>query len=419
MRLKEVLCREPTGILQSYQHLERYVNDGSPSGENRTVNKIYSPQEGVERFSLPYISVSSEKCELFGNHPSDIAQRTIIVKEQQETRFFLHPDMACKFNLEKNNSEFQVFPTSSGRTICKDDSNDSVYIKLHYDGMLGRIIRKMNREKVSESIYFSEDLDHLCELGIGSSHFDYFPESLGLVTNINGQDFGLVVRDFNTRNQTELTAIPRIPWFSLFSIDKKNPNDPSILEQWVESKAGKNINKAREYVFKNFLEPVIDCYTFLSTKVGVVSDYNAQNLLVIPDENDNVDRIAFRDLHSFYLDSEIRIKNNLPLDCQRKINTQSDDPKDAKYSYSLRSLYFDHKFSDYLLEPIIKSFCKSFGDNPNFLTKMTKEYLLSTFDNIREYFYPYESGYRLPLGITQRDSKDRAILETKSKSNFR
>ncbi|MCX6726226.1 MAG: hypothetical protein NTY75_00205, partial [Candidatus Shapirobacteria bacterium] len=380
MRLEEALCRQPASILQSYQYLERQVNDGSPSGEHRTVSKLYSPIEGISCFPLPFVLIPFDKCEVIGNRPSTVAKVTIGLNEQRcDLKFFLHPDMANKLRTGKKDIGFQVFPTSSGRTVCRNDLDNPVYIKLHYDGMLGRIVRKMGREKVVESIYSSEDLDRLSEKGIKNQRFDFFPESLGLVSRIGEESFGFVVRDFNTRNQSETEIVPRVPWFSLFSVDRKRPNNPPLLKQWVESKVGRNVDKARDYVFENFLQPVVDCYTFLSTKVGIVSDYNAQNLLIIPDANGDVDRIAFRDLHSFYLDSEIRRQNGLPVDCVRRIDTQSSDPEDARYAYTLRSVYFDHKFSDYLLEPIVKSFSTSFGDNPEVLTDMTREYLLSTF----------------------------------------
>jgi len=400
--------------------LERYVNNGSPSGEHKTVSSPYAPIEGVDRFPLPYIRVPREKCEVVGNRPSLSAKSAIgLSEDRSDIKFFLHPDMANMLGISAEDASFQVFPTSSGRTICRDDPENPLYIKLHYDGMLGRIVRKMGKDKVTESVYFSEDLDRLGGMGINNCHFDFFPESLGVVAQLSGEEFGFVVRDFHTRGQEENIIVPRIPWFSLFSTDRKVPEEPTILKQWVELRAGKNLKSARNYVYENFLKPVIDCYAFLSTRVGIISDYNAQNLLIIPNENGDVARIAFRDLHSFYLDAEIRRRNNLPIDCARKIDTQSSDPEDARYAYTLRSVYFDHKFSDYLLEPVVTSFCDTFGDDPEHLTGMTREYLLSSFDDIGNYFSPYNTGYQIPPGITQRDSKGRAILETSSKSNFR
>ena len=211
MRLEKILCRQPTCILQSYQYLERYVNDGSPSGEHKTVSTPYSPTEGIERFSLPYISLSCGEYEAIGNRPSQSAKNAVGLNgNKSDIKFFLHPDMVNKLGLRTEDGYFQVFPTSSGRTICRDDPESPIYIKLHYDGMLGRIVRKMGRDKVVESVYFSEDLDRLKKLGIKNQHFDFFPESLGVVTQIDGESFGFVVRDFNTRNQLETTLTPRI-----------------------------------------------------------------------------------------------------------------------------------------------------------------------------------------------------------------
>ena len=132
MRLEEALCRRPASILQSYQYLERQVNDGSPSGEHRTVSKLYSPIEGISCFPLPFVLIPFDKCEVIGSRPSTVARLTIGLNEQQcDLKFFLHPDMANQLRTGKKDTEFQVFPTSSGRTVCRNDLDNPVYIKLH------------------------------------------------------------------------------------------------------------------------------------------------------------------------------------------------------------------------------------------------------------------------------------------------
>lgn len=193
MRLIEACSYNPVGLLSAYEHLERYVNNGSPSGENRSVSALYTPAEGVSKFHLPWLPIENSRLVFIGHKPSRVALQTVKCTNEDFAKFFIHPDMVDKNGVSTTKNGFAVFPTSSGRTVCHPDKEDSVYIKLHYDGVLGRISRKMTRTKVSESIYFSEELAMLVQQGVDYPKFDYFPESLGLVTEIEGQEMGFVV----------------------------------------------------------------------------------------------------------------------------------------------------------------------------------------------------------------------------------
>lgn len=404
MRIEQAISFDSaTGeFLDTYEHLERYVNDGSPSGEHKSASEPYAPWGRGGKFGLPYVLLNKEAVEVIG-----------------ERRFYVHPDMVTKYGLVNWNIGFKVFPTSSARTVCRVDGDDPIYVKLHYDATLGRNTRRMSPEKVAQSILTSQDLENLRKGGIYSTFFGFFPETLGVIADIGDDRFGFIVRDFQPKGYEGLPLVPRIPWFSLFSRDKKFAADVSLLQQWVEDRVGRDKHAARKFVFANFLQPVVDCFVFLSRDAGFISDYNAQNILVIPNEDELVDRIVFRDLQAFYIDVAMRKKNKLAIGFSKSIDVEHEDEEERKYAYQQRSVYFDHKFSDYVLSPIIETFCAAFDDEPDKLTSLVKEYLITSFREIEEYFVPNDVGFRVPPGPRLKNDRGHYIFDRTTKSGFR
>lgn len=402
-------------LLESYAHLERYVNDGSPSGEKRTVTVNYSPSEGQRTFEVRTVRFSTSEALLIGSAPSETGRR-LVLADDETARLYLHPDMAEKYDVPLAEETLEVFPTSSGRTVCVADSKEPAFLKLHYNGMLGRVVRSMNPLKVGESVYFSEELDQAMAQGVDHPRFDFFPESMGMCAPVADEKIGYVTRDFFARKSGRELPV-RIPWFSLFSRDQKNPEDVSLLRQWVAYMHPNDHEAQKRFFQENFLHPILDCYVHLSAKVGYISDYNAQNILVVPNAEGNVERLAFRDLHSFYHDTEVRHMRGLQNGYHRKIDTQAADPIDRAYAYQLRSVYFDHKFAEYIVLPAIDAFATGFGFDSDTLVAEARQYLRANFDGIDDYF-PAE-GYRIPPGITQRNERGQAILAKCEKSKLR
>ena len=129
----------------SLPHIERYINDGSPSGFSTlyTTSSETSPFDLTPHFS-PYICIAPQ------NYFKTYGEIPILFDndcQKGENWILVHPDMQQNKFFE--NKQFRLFkhekliatPTSSGRTIQILNIPQKPYIKLHYDGILGRVWR--------------------------------------------------------------------------------------------------------------------------------------------------------------------------------------------------------------------------------------------------------------------------------------
>lgn len=421
MRIESLLSpKNNNQQMEAYAFAERYVNNGSPSLEHRTVSKPYSPINGDTYFRLPYRPISPSKTvDILESNP-DKASKAFIYDKDGNIRFFVHPDMTNPSDYSGNIDPITVFPTSSGRTVCVFEREKPLFIKLHYDGMLGRIVRKMERKEVTQAIEVSTELEKQQSKGAFPQAFGYMPETIGVVAQIGEKEIGYVVRELTVRGNLKSKDVPiLIPWFTLFSTDRKSPNDPSLLEQWVKIMGQDSSLKASSNFLKDkFLFPAIESFCYLADRAGFIVDYNAQNFLVTPDSTSCPSAIVLRDMQSTWSDVAKRKERQLPAaNFTRSMDAETHE--DEEYLFKQRSLYFDHKFVEYVLMPIIYEFAKSFGANINTFIEESREYLLQRFPSIRDYFKPYDLSFRLPPGITQKDQSGRSILTIAPKSAFR
>lgn len=404
--------------MESYASVERYVNDGSPSLEHRTVSIPYSPTDGEHSFILPYQTITPNLAVVLEANPSKETTQ-FIHDGDSNILFYIHPDMVEQYGY--SGGKDKVFPTSSGRTVCVFEREKPLFVKLHYDGMLGRIIRKMERNEIVQALEVSAEFDRQKSADTLPSMFGYMPETLGVLANIGEKEIGYVVRELAVRSKLKSSDIPiLIPWFALFSIDRRNSQDQSLLEQWIRIVGKDSSLAASSNFFKDsFLFPIIESFCYLADRMGLIVDYNAQNFLIQPDGASNPQTIVMRDMQSTWADTAKRKEKNLPYAFTRSMDIEADDPRDKEYVFKQRSLYFDHKFSEYIMWPVIYQFAKSFGADASVLVKEAQEYLLANFPSIGEYFHPYDASFRLPPGIAQKDGWGRTILAICPKSPFR
>ena len=85
MLLKEIVQKP----LTSLKNMERYVNDGSPSGFSftHTTSVQYSPSEGVDKFSLPVFW--SDEVKTYGQIPSEFK---LLFSNNGQNAIPFHPD---------------------------------------------------------------------------------------------------------------------------------------------------------------------------------------------------------------------------------------------------------------------------------------------------------------------------------------
>ena len=127
--------------IETYLYLERYVNNGSPSGWHNKHKTSYetNPFTGKPSFRLLKFKDNDLPSYLIGDSNPLFFEAN-----------YAHPDSLESIVLEESGrklieTDFLTSPTSGGRTMLIRDSNCLGYLKLTYDiGRIGRVDRQIS-----------------------------------------------------------------------------------------------------------------------------------------------------------------------------------------------------------------------------------------------------------------------------------
>ncbi len=366
-----------------YIYLERFVNNGSPSGFSKNTTSIDTCPQGKNGFfNLPIIQFDE----------------TIDVEEIGESKFFdlprncvfCHPD-----NLEldflkgvqshwKIIDSIKVSPTASGRTVkCVGDNK--FFIKLDYFGMLGRLPRNLDKKKLLSAYEVSNDLNRIFSTNKTHSTSFYFDEDFGRIAKIPLSNGSCYEMGFVLRNDKPYPINQKIrayiPFFSLFARDKFYPKDEYISLQ-IFKKQSKPIN---DFCI-DLIKMVIDLYFDVLLNSGMCLEAHAQNMLLCVDENLQIVGVAARDLESVDKDLPLREFLNLstnftsfPYKCLKR----------EDYNYTImHSFMFDFKLGCYLIEPLLESLSSVPNFNSSQITESIKEYVQKYIAQLPTDYFP-------------------------------
>lgn len=330
-------------------YLERYVNNGSPSGYSIrcSTSERTNPFKGTEYIN-PYFCYSDKSSFIdLGNIPN------IRNEYDDNTNWILvHPDMkghpifnniGLKLELAKN---IKLIPTASARTLMLSGSNYQGYFKLHYDGTIGRLERKLQYKEAISGFEISQILASLIDDGKLDYRLTFLPETGARVLKVNNQEWGMVWRDKRPYGCCDKVKYI-IPVFSLFSKDRNNPQDSTLLEQIITE----GFYDPTTYVVDYLINPIIECYFSLLKNAGIQGEWHAQNLLIGFDENFYPQKIITRDLESMDKDLTLIETFNLPfhfLSSPYKCISSSREDYQKKHSFM-----FDFKLGEYIIQPLL------------------------------------------------------------------
>lgn len=339
--------KDPTNSLI---YLDRYVNDGSPSGftEKYRTSESTDPFSIKKSFHLYALEEDEKYFSTFGNQIKNIPLKN--------NQLFVHPDMKKHpslkgFNLKKNN-EFSVSPTSSCRTvrILSADCND--YVKLHYDGIIGRVNRKLNTYRAISGVEISnilkKGIDNDCLSGYISIYEEPFAR---LFLNPNEKNknsyWGMVWRLNKPYGKNSKKIKYTIPLFSLWSKDRLDKHSKIIGEQLFDIWG----HKSNEIYSDKIIFPIIDTYFEFLIKLGLQNELNSQNILIGFDEKWIPISIIIRDLMGIEKDIDIRnilgLSNNFTSNQYKLLSSYNNN-------YQIRhSFAFDFKVSHYVIKPLV------------------------------------------------------------------
>lgn len=330
-------------------HLERYVNVGSPSGfsDSWTTSPETAPRSNVPSFLLHRLSATHGETSHFGVSIS-------ISADLDNDDLLLHPDVAQRLEAPATQpfGAFRVSPTASGRTVHVLEDR-LCHLKLHYDGVIGRLDRALGAKQAAYAIYVNDVITSAVERRLTSPAFGILPEPYARVLTIRdaGQprEFGCVYRRL-TPVTSGSAPHALVPAFALFSPDTKALDDELLIHQLLnESRLS-----ADEFLLQKLVLPLIDSYFTLLLSVGLQGEFHAQNTVFGLDARGFVKYALLRDMES--LDTDLNLRRELGL-------LQADPPSLHKAidrsmeNYQIKhSFMFDFKLGEYLLAPLIDTF---------------------------------------------------------------
>ena len=363
-------------------YLERYVNKGSPSGftNKYTVSKRYHPIHPSPFFELPVIQFPLKDCLIF----PEFARTSFIVDDC--VLFPVHPDMIEKVLhiFDNENYDYTIdkplkaVPTASMRTVYVRHQGNEYHLKLHYDGIIGRINRKLPWLKAIAGVEISQYLEKKQKELPASLAF--FREICAITnkTDDKNRQVSFIIREPKPFPYVSDDRI-LIPFFALTSKDIFNADDSLLLVQII------NKHKSLDYIFKKIVELILESYFYLIFSLGLIPEINAQNILLELDRNFNPTRIVLRDLMGWEKDLSLRnslgLENNFksyPYKCISK--------KDGMLYYIRHSFSYDFKLSFYVIDDIVNSIVYEFGLDKGYLVELVK----NLFDHfVREHGEKY------------------------------
>jgi hypothetical protein len=322
-------------------YLERYVNDGSPSGFSftNTPGTGFRPSDNIELFELPIFDCSESGGIDVGRYPT-LARGELPV----------HPDMAQQFEAAFGRGPHRRLlaeATSSGRTLSVIADGVAFYAKVAYQGRLGRVTRKMTMAHVLSAVEVSAAYENSIDAGQMPNSFHIYRESCGLyfsdMTSL--RDWGYVERDIAPY---PLGRFIEVPAFSLIA----TPRDggPSLLAELIDAIVSL---RTAEGFFTQLVKPLVDLYFSSVIVLGLQPEAHAQNVVFLLDEYFHPKGIALRDMES--VDKDLPLLTALGFDSHFTSTGYKFLLKDA-YNYQIiHSFMYDFKFGEYLLGPIVDS----------------------------------------------------------------
>ena len=397
MRIEQILNDPKSAFI----HLERYVNNGSPSGFSRNTTSDGTSPTGVElSFDLPIIQFDSsvEVIDVGENSYIELLSRTL----------FCHPDncalpfMQNIHNKWKKIDSVIVSPTASGRTV-KCVKNYGFFVKLDYFGLIGRMTRNLDSKKVLSACEVSSSIKEAVVLGKMNPTFSFFQEQYGRYAKIelpNGDiyEMGFIIRE-DAPYPPNNSVAAYIPFFSLFSLDRLSPEDESLIVQLY-----KRQNESASIFCLTIIASVVNAYFDTLVNCGLCLEAHAQNMLIGLDKNGAFASVIARDMES--VDKDIPLREHFGL----KTQFSSEPYKclhSTDYNYTImHSFMFDFKLGCYLLDPLLDAMQIIRGFDRNLVTTEIINLVLRRSSDLPSSYFPsqwynyenekFERGVRRP-----------------------
>lgn len=384
-------------IDEAFIHMERYVNEGSPSGwtKKRTTSLSTSPFVGKESFPL----------QEFG----DSTMETVLIGERHPLLLdvnYCHPD-SKEYNstvlqsggIQLYDSDVIVAPMSGGRTLFILSKQYKGFIKLTYDvGRLGRVDRQMKYEHCMSSYEVSETIKQAIDDGKFDITYSLLRERSGKVTKIpagdNVYEWGTMLREYEPYPKAHYRK-QLVPGFSLFAKDyysEESLKDDYLINQFIELSG----IPADEYLL-DVIKMSVDAWFQTLINCAFILELHGQNCYYEVDENYVIKRIVIKDMDS--VDKDITLAkflglrtewDSFPYACFYKAS-----PEDHPWYYSIRPSYmYDFKLGQYILLPLINAVSTKYNINIEKIKDEIKSYVQNKYlPSLPKDYFPEDGSW--------------------------
>ncbi|MBD5155598.1 MAG: hypothetical protein HDT15_11200 [Oscillibacter sp.] len=395
-----------------YLCMERYINDGSPSGftKKNITSQRYVPFSTTVDFNVNGFLIDDKniKCSDYGTSPNWLGDREIII----------HPDYERCFKDYKQSSVYTVVPTSSSRTVYAKDKK--YYLKLQYNKRLGRLERLFSPEKICNAVKITSVLMNLFDNESMPADIFFMPEVFGRILdfgenfdkNLETRYWGMVIRDtipYPHLPDTNSSEIRLIPAFSLFAKNYQKMSSRSILQLLYDFRPQKGTDE-RAFLLEKIIKPAIKLYFEILLRTGLHMEAHSQNilyLLSIEENTANVLGAVIRDFESF--DKDTTLMRQLGLissfdTIKEKVNSSSNSEQYMKRN----SFLYDFKFGEYFLTPILTHCGKIFPKlDVDAIISEIKSFSSRYISQLPENFFPKDKWFAYENIDFKRDTSER------------
>lgn len=400
-------------ILNPYRsrfHLEKYVNEGSPSGfsTQNTTSLSTSPFEHKSWFNPLICTAPSSYFQEYGNIPD------IVPKQKRQNWIIVHPDMVYNqffkhkdFDL-KNFYEIQVLPTASGRTVQIYNDNQNDYIKLHYEGILGRIRRELPYFKSISGVEMSKYIATAISNNELNNKISILPEIAARVLinkDYKYNEWGMVWRENKPLKLKKDSYHFLFPSFSFFSMDRFYLNHLPLLQQIISHYQ----YNPEEYILEVVLLPLIDCYFNFVLKLGLQPELNSQNMMFGFNKDFSECSFIIRDLES--IDKDLTLMKYLGISFESEVYPYK-CIEEKQYNYQIKhSFMYDFKLCESILDPIIKTTMKYFDIDYNKIQNRIKSQAQKYIKKLPFDFFPNDKWYVFDRVLVDQSKPERPYIE--------
>lgn len=391
-------------------YLERYVNDGSPSGFS-TINTTKHPTIPFELnpFFSPLICIADKSYfKEFGVIPKILFQELT----DEKNWILVHPDMKThpffdnpKFLLTEV-KEFKVVPTASGRTVQIYQKLNDDYIKLHYSGILGRVSRELPFIKAVAGPEVSTQIIKGINEGIVDNKLTILPETgARVLVNEHNEEWGMVWRENKPYRLSPEDSRFLFPSFSFFSTDRINNYHFPLFKQIIDYYKF----PPKEYLLEVIIFPLIKAYFSLINNLGLQAELNSQNLLFSFNSDFSNCHFVLRDLESVDKDLTLMRMKNISF------NSKCYPFKfieETQYNYQIKhSFMYDFKLGECIFEPILEKLEKFYSIKKQTLYTEIRNYATRYIKELPINFFPKNKWYAFDKVIVDQSKPERPYIE--------